>query len=271
MSRTLVISDIHLQPERAEEWIARLSNRHDRVVFLGDYFDSHGAGNGPEPTATTAAWLAESLKRPERVHLVGNHDLSYLFHRKFTACSGYSEENQAVLDPYLKDSAFSLLQPAVAIDGWLLTHAGVHRQLVKDLAPEAVLPLILEQWERLKEGGNPPLFGCGYARGGSQPFGGITWQDFGEFRPTPGLHQIFAHTPAKTVRVHWMLPQRRHILKRAHRLDRVPGEVVGLAAASSVNVCADTELDSVLLIEDGALTVFAENLPGGQLIVRTGA
>ncbi len=271
MPRTLVISDVHLQPERAEEWIARLSHRHDRVVFLGDYFDSHGAGNGPEPTAATASWLAESLKRPERVHLVGNHDLSYLLHRGFTACSGYSEENQAVLAPYLSASAFDRLQPAVAIDGWLLSHAGVHRQLVKDLAPETVLPLIQEQWEQLKEGGCPPLFGCGYSRGGPQPYGGITWQDFGEFRPTPGLNQIFAHTPAKTVRVHWMLPQRRHILKRAHRLDREPGEVVGLAASSTVNVCADTELESVLLLENGALTFFSESLPGGQLIVRAGA
>lgn len=268
MSATLVIADIHHDFAQAEAWIEQLAGRFQSVVFTGDYFDSHGTNDTPEDLAATAAWLEHSLGRPERIHLVGNHDLSYLFPGKFTACSGFTDEKQAALAPFLRDPVFQRLRPAVEVDGWLLTHAGVHRQLCKDLRPEQVLPAIEAQWAELQAGGQPPLFACGYTRGGDRPYGGITWQDFDEARPTPGLHQIFAHTPAATVRVHWMIPDRRHILKRAHRLDRVPGEVVARSQATGINVCADTELRSVLLIEDGALTLFAPTLPGGaQLIV----
>mgnify|MGYP001221638616 CR=1 FL=1 len=270
MSATLVIADIHHDFAQAEAWIEQLAGRFQSVVFTGDYFDSHGTGDTPEDMAATAAWLQRSLARPERIHLVGNHDLSYLFPGKFTACSGFTDEKQAALAPFLRDPVFQRLRPAVEVDGWLLTHAGVHRQLCKDLRPEQVLPAIEAQWAEIQAGGQPPLFACGYARGGDRPYGCITWQDFDEARPTPGLHQIFAHTPAATVRVHWMIPDRRHILKRAHRLDRIPGEVVARGQATGINVCADTELRSVLLIEDGTLTVFAPTLPGGaQQIVRS--
>ncbi|OPZ23204.1 MAG: hypothetical protein BWZ02_03296 [Lentisphaerae bacterium ADurb.BinA184] len=260
MSATLVIADIHHDFAQAEAWIEQLAGRFQSVVFTGDYFDSHGTNDTPEDLAATAAWLEHSLGRPERIHLVGNYDLSYLFPGKFTACSGFTDEKQAALAPFLRDPVFQRLRPAVEVDGWLLTHAGVHRQLCKDLRPAQVLPAIQAQWAELQAGGQPPLFACGYTRGGDRPYGGITWQDFDEARPTPGLHQIFAHTPAATVRVHWVIPDRR--------LDRVPGEVVARSQTTGINVCADTELRSVLLIEDGALTLFASTLPGGaQLIV----
>ena len=39
MTATLIISDIHNNFAKAEEWIARLAGRYERIVFLGDYFD----------------------------------------------------------------------------------------------------------------------------------------------------------------------------------------------------------------------------------------
>ncbi len=267
MSSVLVISDVHHRFREAETWIQRLAGRHDRVVFLGDYFDSHGGDDGPEEIAATAAWLRDSLARPERTHLVGNHDLSYLVPGDFTACSGDSSEKRDALAPFLADPVLGALEPATMVNGWLLTHAGVHRQLIARIGADQVLPLIQDQWRNLLAAGTPPLFACGYSRGGSSPFGGITWQDFDEFRPTPGLHQIFAHTPANTVRVHWMIPDRRHILKRSHQLDRAPKEIVDRRAASSVNICTDTGLRSVVLIAPDRVTLFADTLPQGEQVI----
>lgn len=168
MSTTLVIADIHNDFAQAEAWIEQLAGRFQSVVFTGDYFDSHGTTDTMEGMASTAAWLQHSLGRPERIHLVGNHDLSYLFPGKFTACSGFTDEKQAALAPFLRAPVFQRLRSAGEVDGWLLTHAGIHRQLCKDLRPEQVLPAIETQWAELQAGGQPPLFACGYARGGNR-------------------------------------------------------------------------------------------------------
>ena len=40
-----------------------------------------------------------------------------------------------------------------------------------------------------------PLIGCGYARHGDAPVGGLTWLDWAEeFAPIPGIHQIVGHS-----------------------------------------------------------------------------
>ena len=38
--RTLIIPDLHHRTDHADHWLA--TQRHDRVVFLGDYFDGFG-------------------------------------------------------------------------------------------------------------------------------------------------------------------------------------------------------------------------------------
>lgn len=83
MKKILAIGDIHQAPnlEQIEATIAR--ENPDRVIFVGDYFDQWH--DHPDHAAKTARWLKQSLADPKRVHLLGNHDLHYLWPE--AACS----------------------------------------------------------------------------------------------------------------------------------------------------------------------------------------
>ena len=72
--KTLVIPDIHNDFKLAEGIIHR--ERPDHTVFLGDYFDDWY--DTVQDAANVAKWLRESLENPDRTHLIGNHDVSYM-------------------------------------------------------------------------------------------------------------------------------------------------------------------------------------------------
>src|SRR5690606_22035145 len=79
---TLVLPDVHNHFAEAEAQIAR--HPADRIVFLGDYFDSFD--DTPAMAAATAEWLKDSLAKPDRLHLWGNHDLWHRFPRNPQIC-----------------------------------------------------------------------------------------------------------------------------------------------------------------------------------------
>jgi len=83
--KIMIIPDIHTKFGIAETIIER--ENPDNVVFLGDYFDSFD--DSLEVTEQTALWLKDSLEKKNRIHLLGNHDLSYLYPDTHP-CSGYS-------------------------------------------------------------------------------------------------------------------------------------------------------------------------------------
>lgn len=194
----LIIGDVHHKVAEAERLIARHGGWGTKVLFLGDYFDTWG--DGPAQAAKTAAWLAESVRKRDRVHLVGNHDLPYLFPDvPLLRCPGFSEEKRLAALPQL-DTVRERLRLAHAEDGWLCSHAGVHDGLFSAgeplPSPEAIADLANGYFARLPEVPWPEIFGVGAARGGKQACGGLTWQDWNvEFRPLPGLNQIVGHTP----------------------------------------------------------------------------
>ena len=74
--------------------------------------------------------------------------------------------------------------PAVALDGWLLTHAGVHPCLADEYGlpaePMACTEAIRDLFaRRLASGAREPLFDAvGRDRGGAHPSGGIFWCDW---------------------------------------------------------------------------------------------
>ena len=48
-----------------------------------------------------------------------------------------------------------------------------------------------------------PILQAGWARGGNQPEGGITWNDWRDHQPIPLVSQIFGHTKGNEVRRKW--------------------------------------------------------------------
>ena len=173
VSRTLVIPDIHNDFARAEAFIARLAGRYDQIVFLGDYFDDFE--DTPEIARGVAAWLQHSFAQGNRTHLVGNHDLPYLFPGR-SSCPGFSEEKMRAAAPILRLLPQQEFRAAIEIDGWLLSHAGFLPCYASGRSGASLAVWADSSLRQLAAGGRPTLFAAGPARGGQSPIAGITWE-----------------------------------------------------------------------------------------------
>lgn len=210
MSKTLIIPDIHLQWKKAEKIIQHESA--DKVVFLGDYFDAFEEKE--EDNLITAQWLLQSLHKPNRIHLIGNHDISYAGQHRSYKCSGYSVYKDYQINSVLKAEHWSKLKLYTWTDGFLCSHAGVHfyfyDKYVKIEKENNRIPSEFKDWlERTCDyalqsawKGQPAhqILQAGMSRGGNELVGGITWCDSTEFSPIPGIDQIFGHTPREKPR-----------------------------------------------------------------------
>jgi len=87
--RTLIIPDIHHHTQNAEHWLR--SQRYDRVVFLGDYFDDFN--DTARDATNTARWLRERMDATTDIFLLGNHDAAYLFTGlPELGCAGFTQQ-----------------------------------------------------------------------------------------------------------------------------------------------------------------------------------
>lgn len=189
-TRTLVIPDIHTRIRLAESIIDY--EPHDQIVFLGDYFD--GYDDSLEITHQVAEWLYESMSKPNRIHLLGNHDLSYL--NPDYRCSGYSEGKRWAI----KNTKLNLnnLSHYYMIGNILLTHAGLSKEFYDECNYNSrMVGSFLDNMVRTNK---TRLYNCSRVRGGLDSFSGILWCDFEEFVPIDGVRQIFGHTNDKAVR-----------------------------------------------------------------------
>ena len=85
--RTLIIPDLHHHTDRADHWLT--TQRHDRVVFLGDYFDDFDDDVGD--ARRTALWLRDRMENTDDIFLLGNHDIAYMFpHAPELYCPGFT-------------------------------------------------------------------------------------------------------------------------------------------------------------------------------------
>ena len=200
--KILVIPDIHVRHILAEKIISYVGPC-DQIIFLGDYFDQWF--DTPEHNEKTAIWLKESLKNPNRIHLIGNHDVSYIANgaRQYF-CSGYTFEKNQSINSILNWDDWSKMKVYHLHENILLSHAGLSKfyhdkfnkngkefiSFLEDEAKAAVLAL-------KSAAPKTPchrLFEAGPDRGGKGLVGGITWCDLRNFVPVGNYTQIFGHT-----------------------------------------------------------------------------
>ena len=91
--KTLIVPDIHNKIIEAESIIDH--ERPDNIVFLGDYFDDFN--DSPIIAQQVAEWLKQSLKKPNRIHLIGNHDICYMTNGD-QKCSGWDGAKQMFIN-----------------------------------------------------------------------------------------------------------------------------------------------------------------------------
>ena len=188
--KILIIPDIHTKFDIAETIIDKESP--DNIVFLGDYFDAFD--DSLETTEQTALWLKDSLKRKNRIHLLGNHDLSYKDTR--FACSGFSENKLSVLKKVKMD--LTKLRHYCWVGDWLCTHAGLTREFMSSYNPNNLH--VEEFLDYMTDNYPDRLYDCSPFRGGQDAHSGIVWCDYYEFVDIPNVKQIFGHTRSYKVR-----------------------------------------------------------------------
>jgi hypothetical protein len=223
--RSIVISDLHQRHDWVEPYLA--AQTYDEVVFLGDYFD--GVRDTPEMAQATAGWLRDSLAKPKRIHLLGNHDIWYGYGWAYAHCSGNTLEKKEAIDSVLTADDWARCELCHYSQGFLFSHAGIHEHWfshpIHGATVEYVKKLCGIGRKNLVNGNPDPIFMAGHARGGgygSRP-GGITWLDFNrEFKPIEGLNQIVGHTPQASPEsdgaVKWM-PNRTRPRSRNYGVD----------------------------------------------------
>lgn len=210
--RCLIIPDVH----QDIAWVARILAQEkevDRIVFLGDYFDTRRVGPGTAGKEATCEYLMELwLTLGARVQfLLGNHDVQYLEAKPW--CDRYQQPRQLL---YECGSAFTqkgaqkvakglpmefwrCARLFLPVNGCLLSHAG----LTADFWPQmndieqALSVLDAEATDALamKSEARQRLLDVGRARGGPADVGGLTWLDWDdEFKDGLPLPQIVGHT-----------------------------------------------------------------------------
>jgi hypothetical protein len=238
--RSIVISDMHHRFGWVEYYLA--SQPYDEVIFIGDYFD--GLHDTPEDAAATARWLKESLSQPNRVHLLGNHDIWYGYGCAYAACADNTPEKKEAIDAVLTGSDWEKMELCHFSQKFLFSHAGIHEQWfshpVHGVYREYVQRICCMARRNLLLGNPDPIFMAGQARGGGygkRP-GGITWLDFNrEFKPIHGLNQIVGHTPHAS-------PDSENVVKY------MPNKL----RPRSTNYCIDFHNKWVTIVEDGVVT-----------------
>lgn len=196
--RTLIVPDLHNRVDWVEPVLSSL--RYDKVIFLGDYFDDFN--DTVENARKVAKWLKRSLSKPDRIHLCGTHEMWYRFpENPFLQASGNTEQKSNIINHILTEKDWNTLKLCYYEQGFLLTHAGVHSYLLgkNNLGTQEMLNRIKSETEKalhdVRKAKINPWLDAGFARGGLQAVGGITWLDWNEeFAPVPYLNQIVGHT-----------------------------------------------------------------------------
>lgn len=186
------VGDIHGKVQAVEAALAR----EGRKVFVGDFIDSYD--RSVEDHKQCYDLVLDAIERDEANAIFGNHELSYLipaWHR----CSGFNKQREMLMNHYKKQLNEAFLPYLLIGDRVLVSHAGLTKQIWKEqeLTLE-LLPRILEEWW---PNHSSPMHWVGAYRGGQYPYGGMFWCDYNaEFKPVPGLTQIFGHTRGKGLR-----------------------------------------------------------------------
>jgi predicted MPP superfamily phosphohydrolase len=122
MKKTLVLGDTH---GRSNWKLAIHQEQPDRVIFIGDYFDSFEfSGVEQIDNFKQIIQYKENNPQVEVVLLIGNHDHHYFPEIGYTGTSGYQSRIAPSITQVIDENRHHL-QMAYGFDKYLLTHAGV--------------------------------------------------------------------------------------------------------------------------------------------------
>lgn len=199
--KLLVIGDVHLKFEKAER-IASKYNKDYKIIFVGDYFDNFG--DTPELNLACADWLKESMSKPNRIHLRGNHDEIY-DPRTSSMCSGFSTQKKTAINSTMTLEDWDKLKYFHFENGWWFSHAGLTKywfqhsmkeSITVDHVQKTIDDAIIKQRTGIEDNA---IWAADSSRGGDNPVGSILWCDWRNLDMIPSMKQVVGHTPIKKI------------------------------------------------------------------------
>ena len=122
MKKTLILGDTH---GRSTWKLAVHQEQPDRVIFIGDYFDSFEiSGVEQIDNFKQIIQYKETNPQVEVIMLIGNHDHHYYPEIGYTGTSGYQSGVAPSITQAIDENRHHL-QMAYGFENFLLTHAGV--------------------------------------------------------------------------------------------------------------------------------------------------
>jgi predicted MPP superfamily phosphohydrolase len=122
MKKTIVLGDTH---GRSNWKLAIHQEQPDRVIFIGDYFDSFEfSGVEQIDNFKQIIQYKENNPQVEVVLLIGNHDHHYFPEIGYTGTSGYQSKIAPSINQVIDENRHHL-QIAYGFGEYLFTHAGV--------------------------------------------------------------------------------------------------------------------------------------------------
>ncbi len=120
--KTIVLGDTH---GRSNWKLAVYQDKPDRVIFIGDYFDSFDI-SGVEQIANFKEIIKYKEDNPqvEVILLIGNHDHHYFPEVGYTGTSGFQRGIAPSITQVVDENRHHL-QMAYGFDNYLFTHAGI--------------------------------------------------------------------------------------------------------------------------------------------------
>lgn len=125
--KTIVLGDTHGR----QDWKKIVEQSFDRVIFIGDYYDTHDNITPLEQLENLREIIEFKEANPDKVVLlIGNHDYHYWpgIEERY---SGYQPQMRASFEYELREYGH-LFQMTHEQDGILFSHAGVTEQFLKD-------------------------------------------------------------------------------------------------------------------------------------------
>lgn len=205
MSKILVLGDVHQKIHKAESYLKRWDGP---VIFMGDYFDDFH--DTPNDARDMAIWLKESLTKPNRIHLMGNHDFHYMMPVESNIyCSGYTPEKHKTISQILSHEDWDKIKYFHSENNCWFSHGGVTHHwfnhpihgATKDSIESLVAQGILDIKNRIYDGnGIKALYAADRYRGGRYDKGGLLWNDWRNSDFFKGITQIIGHTPVDRIK-----------------------------------------------------------------------
>jgi len=211
MSKILCIGDIHNRWVQAEAIASKYDDTHT-IVFTGDYFDNFG--DTAIDADQTARWLKSSLEKPNRIHLMGNHDINYDYRNvrgsgQIYHCPGYSPAKDDAINRVLTNEDWGKIKIAHYENGFWFSHAGFHPFWFASPPygmDNEIINIKLKKIHKdieSREYSNE-LYAAGKCRGGINRVGGLLWRDHYQepytgsyWNDQSGIKQVYGHTPMR--------------------------------------------------------------------------